>query len=137
MPAPRGRSAEAPPNETRYSRPFLLWRAQATGRDDELGDIGHAGAAADICEAEGAVAAHLLRVAVHQLEARTDNGRQLDLVDPKHVRTGYDGPTLSRDIATRRPVNDRDGDGAHIGTEGNRKRGGRAKGGLVRVIPGG
>src|SRR3546814_18856389 len=55
IPAPRGRSAEAPPNETRYSRPFLLWRAQATGRYADLGDIGHAGAGAALCEAEGAV----------------------------------------------------------------------------------
>src|SRR3546814_13324474 len=109
MPAPRGRSAEAPPNETRYSRPFLLWRAQATGRDDELGDIGHAGAGADICEDEGAVAAHLLRLAVPHLEARTDKGRQHDPVDQQHVRTGYVGPTLARAFVPSQHSGDKPG----------------------------
>src|SRR3546814_11898759 len=77
----------------------------------------HAGAGADICEDEGAVAAHLLRVAVHHLEARTDKGRQIDLVDHKHVRTGYAGPTLARDLVPRRHVDDIDGDVGQLGTD--------------------
>src|SRR3546814_13778084 len=89
-----------------------------------------AGAGADICEDEGAVAAHLLRVAVHHLEARTDKARQIDLVDHKHVRTGYAGPTLARDLVPRRHVDDIDGDVGQHGTEGRPEE---RRGGTERV----
>src|SRR3546814_10853876 len=55
------------------------------------------------------------------LEARTDKGRQIDLVDHKHVRTGYAGPTLARDLVPRRHVDDIDGDVGQLGTEGSRQ----------------
>src|SRR5882672_10299970 len=84
---------------------------------DERHDRVQALAALQVAEHEGPLAAHLLRVPVHDLERRADHGREVDLVDDQQVRLGDARAALARDLVTGGDVDHVEGEVGQLRAE--------------------
>src|SRR5262245_57367887 len=98
-----------------------LWRPTASRRPlsrhlqveqqvlhNKIDERGDSLAGLAICEQERLAAAHKVRIAFHDVEARTDVRREISLVDDQDVRLSNPWPVLARDLVTRSNVNDID-----------------------------
>src|SRR5437773_2284683 len=71
----------------------------------------------EVCEHEGAPAAHPARVALHDGQVGADVRCQVDLVDEEQVRAHDAGPALARDLLALRDVDDVDRGVHELGAE--------------------
>src|SRR5829696_8776745 len=82
------------------------FRGEAAGLRDEARDPLDALARAHVREHERPPTPHLLRIALHQLEACAYMWREVDLVDDEEIGAGDAGAALSRDLLAHRDVDD-------------------------------
>src|SRR3712207_4013405 len=73
-------------------------RDESAGSFDELRNGVDADTATDVAEDIGALAAHALRVLLHDSEIRANVGRKVDFVHHQKVRPGNAGSALTWDL---------------------------------------
>src|SRR4051794_21036794 len=71
----------------------------------------------EVREHERTIAAHLARVAIHDLERRTDMRREVDLVDDEEIALHDAGAALARDLVPGRDVDDVQREIGELGAE--------------------
>src|SRR5688572_14770046 len=96
-------------------------RSKPALSDDELDDPVGPLAGFQIGEYKGPFAAHAPCVAVHHLKARSDQWRQVDLVDDQEVGAGDAGAAFARDLVAGGDVDDIDRQIGQFGREGRRQ----------------
>ena len=74
-----------------------------------------------IGENEWPPAAHFFRIALHDLEARSHMGGQIDLVNDQKIRAGDAGAAFTRDLVPCRDINDVDGNVGEVRAKGSGK----------------
>jgi colanic acid/amylovoran biosynthesis protein len=105
-----------------FSGPSLgARRHEAARAHDEVHDFGDAAVFLEVGEMERPRAAHLPRVAVHDVEIGADQRRQVDLVYDEQVRARDAGPALARDLVAGRDVDDVDRDVGELRAERRRQ----------------
>src|SRR5688572_28087347 len=85
---------------------------------DEPDDVIQALTGLEIGENERALAAHPLRIALHDFERRADHRREVDLVDHQQVGLGDARPALARDLVARGDVDHVKGEVGELRAEG-------------------
>src|SRR5258708_248517 len=75
----------------------------------------------EVGEHEGTVAAHALRVALHDFERVTYHRREIDLVDHEQVGLGDPGAALARNLVARGDVDHVEGEVGELRAEGRRE----------------